>query len=46
VGTRERYALLGVEPISSTPEEYSRYIAAEIAKWEKMVKQAGLAPAS
>lgn len=44
--TRERYALLGVEPISSTPEEYSRYIAAEIAKWKKVVKQAGLAPAS
>jgi tripartite-type tricarboxylate transporter receptor subunit TctC len=34
---------LVVEPISSTPEEHSRYIAAEIAKWKKVVKQAGLA---
>jgi hypothetical protein len=44
--TRERYAALGVEPLSSTPEEYPRYIAAEIATWKKVVKQAGLAPAS
>jgi hypothetical protein len=33
--TRERYALPGVEPISSTPEGYSPYIAAEIATWKK-----------
>jgi len=42
--TRERYAVLGVEPISSSPEEYTRYIEAEIAKWKKVVKTVGLAP--
>ncbi|MGE5523742.1 MAG: tripartite tricarboxylate transporter substrate binding protein [Rhodospirillaceae bacterium] len=42
--TRERYAVLGVEPISSSPAEYSRYIEYEISKWRKVVKSAGLTP--
>ncbi len=39
---KERLARFGVEAISSTPGEYARYIAAEIAKWQKLVKAAGI----
>jgi tripartite-type tricarboxylate transporter receptor subunit TctC len=31
-----------VEPASSTPEEFRAFLAAEIAKWAKVVRAAGL----
>ena len=39
---KDRMATFGVEPISSTPDQYARYIKAEIAKWTKVVKAAGV----
>lgn len=38
---RERFASLGVEPISSTPEETAAYVKAELARWSKVVKDSG-----
>ncbi|MBI3069305.1 MAG: tripartite tricarboxylate transporter substrate binding protein, partial [Betaproteobacteria bacterium] len=38
---RERFASLGVEPISSTPEEMEAYVKAELARWSKVVKDSG-----
>jgi tripartite-type tricarboxylate transporter receptor subunit TctC len=32
----------GFEPDPSTPEEFSRYIRAEIEKWRKVIKAAGV----
>ncbi|MBI3068856.1 MAG: tripartite tricarboxylate transporter substrate binding protein [Betaproteobacteria bacterium] len=32
----------GIDPIGSTPEELGRYIKSEIAKWAKVVKDAGV----
>jgi tripartite-type tricarboxylate transporter receptor subunit TctC len=32
----------GAEPVSRTPEEYARFIAAEMDKWGKVVRQAGI----
>ena len=39
---RERFARLGAEPVGSTPEEFDAFIKAEIAKWAKVVKEAGI----
>ncbi len=37
----ERYAILGVEPVESTPEQFGAYIRAEIAKWGDIIKRSG-----
>jgi len=42
--TATRFASLGLEPLSSTPEEFSALIRREIPKWQKVVKAAGLKP--
>lgn len=34
----------GAEPIGSTPEEHAAAIRSEIAKWRKVVKEAGIEP--
>ncbi len=39
---RERFAKEGREAIGTTPEEFSRFIAAEIAKWAKVVSATGI----
>ena len=36
-----RLAELGAEPLYATPEEFSRFIRAEIAKWAVVVKRSG-----
>jgi len=40
--TRERLHSFGAEPIDNTPAEFGAYIDAEIAKWAKVVKAAGI----
>jgi tripartite-type tricarboxylate transporter receptor subunit TctC len=40
----ERLAALGFEPIGSSPEEFADRIRAEIEKWAKVIRAAGLAP--
>lgn len=32
----------GAEPVDATPEEFGRHIATEIARWRKVVKEAGI----
>lgn len=39
---RERIAALGIDPVASTPEEFSRLIAADIAKWTAVAKAANI----
>ena len=43
VDVRERYAALGVEPVSNTPVQFAAYIQSEIVKWGKAVRGTGLA---
>jgi tripartite-type tricarboxylate transporter receptor subunit TctC len=38
---RERLLSQGMEPTSSTPEEFSAYIRSEMTKWAKVVKASG-----
>jgi len=40
-GMRARLAELGGKPIAGTPEDFGRIIAAETAKWEKVVISSG-----
>jgi tripartite-type tricarboxylate transporter receptor subunit TctC len=37
---RERYAVLGIDPVGNTPDEYSAQIRADLAQWESIVKRA------
>ena len=37
---RERYAILGIEPVGNTPEQYAQQIRADLARWEKVVREA------
>jgi tripartite-type tricarboxylate transporter receptor subunit TctC len=39
---RQRLASQGAEPLTSTPAEFSAYLASEIDKWAKLVKAAGM----
>ena len=39
---RERLAMLGNEPVGSTPEEFGRRIRAEIATWGRVIRAANI----
>jgi tripartite-type tricarboxylate transporter receptor subunit TctC len=41
---RERLAADGAEPVGNSPEEFAAFIRAEIAKWAKVAKAAGIQP--
>jgi len=41
---RKRFAADGAEPDYLGPEEFGRYVAAETAKWTKVVRVAGIKP--
>jgi tripartite-type tricarboxylate transporter receptor subunit TctC len=34
----------GLQPVGSTPAEFSTYLKAEMTKWAKVVKAAGIKP--
>lgn len=40
--TGEAFARAGAEAVSSTPEEFQGYLRAEVAKWTKVIKDAGI----
>jgi tripartite-type tricarboxylate transporter receptor subunit TctC len=39
---RERFATLGAEVWSSTPEQLGQFIKEDLAKWSRVVKTAGI----
>ncbi len=39
---RERYAVLGIEPVGNTPEEFGVQIRADLARWAVVVRQANI----
>jgi len=39
---RERLYSIGAEPMNNTPEEFAAYINAEMVKWSKVIKAAGI----
>jgi tripartite-type tricarboxylate transporter receptor subunit TctC len=40
----ERFHTLAAEPLSSSPEQFSAYVASEVVKWTKVAKDAKLEP--
>ena len=40
--TRARLSAVGIEPISSTPQELAAFIRSETTKWSKIIKDIGL----
>ena len=40
--TKDRLSAQGFDPVADKPEEFGRYLRAEVDKWAKVVKQAGL----
>jgi len=41
---RERFEVQGIEAVGSTPDGFGKFLVAEIARWAKVVKQAGVKP--
>jgi len=41
---RERFATQGLDPAPGTPEQFAAYLATEVVKWTKVIKQAGIVP--
>jgi len=39
---KERYAILGIEPVGNTPEQFSQQMRDDFSRWEKVVKAAGV----
>ena len=39
--TRKRLAALGFDPIENTPDQFTAYIATEVNKWAKVIKDSG-----
>ncbi len=39
---RERFLAQGVEPLGGTPEQFAEHIRAQMAKWGKVVRDAGV----
>jgi tripartite-type tricarboxylate transporter receptor subunit TctC len=40
--TKRRFETEGAEPLQMNPEEFARFMAAETAKWARVVKEAGI----
>jgi tripartite-type tricarboxylate transporter receptor subunit TctC len=41
---REQFAKLGMQPAPMKPEEFARFVRAEIEVYKRIVKQAGIEP--
>ena len=39
---KERFLTLGVEVVAGSPDEFAAFIRADIEKWAKVIKAAGL----
>ncbi len=40
--TRDRFIVIGGEPVSSTPEEATSFLRAEYERWGKLIREAGI----
>lgn len=40
--TRDNFARFGAETLESTPEEFARFIREDLAKWSKVIRDAGI----
>jgi len=40
----QRFQLDGAEAVGSTPKEFAAFLKAEMQKWSKVIKDAGIKP--
>jgi tripartite-type tricarboxylate transporter receptor subunit TctC len=40
--TQDNFARLGAETLESSPEEFARFMKADLAKWTKVIREAGI----
>jgi tripartite-type tricarboxylate transporter receptor subunit TctC len=40
--TKEKMRNVGVDPMSSTPEQFAEFLKAEIMRWAKVIKEANV----
>jgi tripartite-type tricarboxylate transporter receptor subunit TctC len=40
----QRFQLDGAEPVGSTPQEFAVFLKAEMQKWSKVIREAGIKP--
>ena len=40
--TRDRFAALGADVVANSPDDYRKFIAAELAKWSRVIREAGV----
>jgi tripartite-type tricarboxylate transporter receptor subunit TctC len=40
--TRQRLSGLGMEPLAGSEDEFAKFFRAEVAKWNKVIKAAGI----
>jgi len=40
--TRERFTEFGAQPLVSTPEEFARYVSAEVVRWREIISKGGI----
>jgi tripartite-type tricarboxylate transporter receptor subunit TctC len=40
--TRDRFAALGADVVANSPDEYRKFILAELAKWSRVIREAGV----
>jgi tripartite-type tricarboxylate transporter receptor subunit TctC len=43
-GLREKYALIGLDVVSDAPDAFAEIIRSDIARWAKVIKDAGIKP--
>ena len=41
-GMKEQLIIQGFDPVGDTPDEFARYLRAEVTKWAKVIKETGL----
>jgi tripartite-type tricarboxylate transporter receptor subunit TctC len=39
---KERFSKMGVEVVAGTPEQFSQFLKSEVARWAKVVQDAGI----
>ncbi|HTD90072.1 MAG TPA: tripartite tricarboxylate transporter substrate-binding protein, partial [Burkholderiales bacterium] len=39
---KERWAVLGAEPLHNTPEQFAVFLKADVGKWAKVVRDSGV----
>jgi tripartite-type tricarboxylate transporter receptor subunit TctC len=44
ITNRERFLSIGMVPVGGTPDALGDYLKLEIARWAKVIKEAGVKP--